>query len=427
MIGLAVYDVPAFPWLLSTLPAFSLAANQRLIVLLTFSLAVLCGIGMDILINQPADGRLRIITGIKVLFLLLVLTVTAYLVADTSTILQQHLAVYVAAQSGAFVLLLVSGTWATIYALRRGTCTTTLGISLLTIELLSVLPFAPSYNPIIRTREFYPIPSALKFLQRDRSLFRVLLPIPNVGAVYSLSDIVGYDAMTPRQLEQLVGAGSVGSMGVAALRFTHALSSQLTDLVNLKYVLQPPAAPSPAPKFQLIYDGPDGRIYQNRNVFPRAFLVSRARTCLDDTSALALIRSGKVDLRREVIIAGCPQVTAGDSVSGNLYVEHYGSQRITVHADVHSPGFLVLTDSYDRGWRVWVDGHQVPLLRADYAFRAVALDPGSHKVKFLYYPFTFIAGLALSVIALLGAVALITLGRNPERVHERYKRQLGGM
>ncbi len=411
LIGLVVYDIHPFPWLLSTLPGFSIAANERLIMLVAFSLAVLCGIGMEILINPPPDESLRIITGVELLLLLLLTIVAGCLVADVKTILQQHLTIYVAVQSGTFVVLLSVGALVSIYALRRGACGTTLGICLLTIELLSVLPFAPSYNPIIKTKEFYPITPALKYLQGDHSLFRVLLPVPNVGAVYGLSDIGGYDAMTPRQLEQLVDAtGSVGPMGNGPLQFTDGLSSQAADLVNLKYVLLPPAAPSPSPKFHLVYDGPDGRIYQNSNVFPRAFLVPGARACLDDTSALALIRSGKVDLRREVIIAGCPHVISGGSFSGTLQVEHYGPQRITVHADVQSHAFLVLTDSYDSEWRVWVDDHEVPLLRADYAFRAVALGPGSHKVKFLYHPFTVVLGLVLSIIALLGTAALISLG-----------------
>jgi hypothetical protein len=410
LIGLVVYGISPFPWLLSTLPGFSVAANQRLILLLAFSLAVLGGIGMQILINPPPDARLQIIIPIKLLCLLLLTMVASYLIADAKTILQQHLVVYVAVESLTFLLLLAAGTLVTIYALRCGACTTTLGICLLTIELLSVLPFAPSYNPIIKTKEFYPITPALKYLQRDDSLFRVLLPIPNVGVVYGLSDIVGYDSMTPRQLEQLVDAtGSLGPMGVAPLQFTDPLASQVTDLVNLKYVLLPPGAPSPGPKFRLVYNGPDGRIYQNSNVFPRAFVVSSARACLDDTSALALMRLGKVDLRREVIIAGCPRLLAGSSFSSNARVEHYGPQRITVRADVQSPAYLVLTDTYDSDWRVWVDGHEGSLLRADFAFRAVALGPGSHKVMFLYRPFAVGLGLVLSSLALLGAVALISL------------------
>src|SRR5262249_24761533 len=151
----------------------------------------------------------------------------------------------VAVQSAAFVLLFAAGTSATIYALRRGACSTTLGILLLTIEVCSVLPLASSYNPIIKTSELYPITPALKYLQRDRTLFRVLLPIPNVGAIYGLSDVIGYDGMTPRRVEQLVDiTGSVARTGSAALRFTDSLTSQITDLVNLKYVLLPPAAPT---------------------------------------------------------------------------------------------------------------------------------------------------------------------------------------
>jgi hypothetical protein len=408
LIGPVVYDVRPFPWLLSTLPGFAVAANTRLILLLAFSLAVLCGMGMEVLIKPPPDGRLRIVTGIKLLFLLLVTIVGGYLIADHKIILREHLTVYVAIQSGAFLLLITAGALVSIYVLQRGACSTTFGICLLAIELLSILSFAPSYNPIIKTKAFYPTTPALRYLQRDHSLFRVLLPVPNVGAVYGLSDIVGNDAMTPRYLEQLVDAtDSVGFLGNLSLQYTDALSSQVTDLVNIKYVLLPPAAPSPGPKFQLVYDGADGRIYRNSNVFPRAFLVSTARACLKDASALAMIRSGKVDLRRQVVIAGCPHVIPGSSPIGTVRVEHYGPQRITVRASVRSPAYLVLTDTYDREWRVWVDGSEVPLLRADYAFRAVALGPGSHKVKLLYHPFSVTLGLALSIIALLGTVLLI--------------------
>jgi len=78
-----------------------------------------------------------------------------------------------------------SSTLLTIFALRRGAFNTTLGVCLLSVELLSFLSFAPWYNPIIEAKEFYPLTPALAYLQHDQSLFRVLLPIPNVGIVYA--------------------------------------------------------------------------------------------------------------------------------------------------------------------------------------------------------------------------------------------------
>ena len=411
LTGLMVYDARPFPWILSTLPGFSIAANNRLILFLPFSLAALCGIGMEILINPPPDARSRIITGIEVSFALLLMMLTGFLIADHETILQKGLTVFVAVQCGTFLLLMTAGAFVSIYALRRGACNITLGICLLSIELVSILSFAPSYNPIIRTKDFYPITPALEYLRHDRSLFRVLLPVPNVGAVFGFSDIGGYDGMTPRHLEQLIDTGnSVGSLGNRTLLFTDDLNSPITDLVNLKYEFLPPGAPSPGPKFRLVYEGSDGQIYRNTNVFPRAFLVPHARTCLNNDTALALLRAGKIDLLNEVVIAGCYHLASGKSPYGIPEVQRYEPERVVVHVDIQSPAFLVLTDTYDAGWRVWVDGREAPLLRADYAFRAVALGPGSHKVKFLYRPLLFRAGLVLSIVALLSTFVLLSVG-----------------
>jgi hypothetical protein len=411
LIGTVVYNVRPFPWALSRLPGFSKADNIRLILVFTFSLAALCGIGMEVLIKPPPKARSRIIIGVFLLFLLLSTISIANVIADHKTILGKGLTEFVAYQCGAFALLLVAGTLITIYSLWRGTCTATLGGCLLAVEVLSILSFAPSYNPIIETNTFYPLPAALAYLQRDRSLFRVLLNVPNIGAVYGLSDIVGYDAMVPRHLEQLVDpAQSVGPMASEWLKFTDDMNSQIFDLVNLKYILLPPGAPSPGPKFRLEYDGPDSRIYRNAKVFPRAFLVSRARTCLNDDAALALVRGGKIDLENEVVIGGCRQLMSADSPQVIPEVQRYEPERVVVHANVHNAAFLVLTDTYDPGWQVWVDGREADLLVADYAFRAVALGAGSHTVVFLYRPLMFHVGLLLSIVALFGTVALFLIG-----------------
>lgn len=408
--GAAAYSVRPMPRVLSMLPGFSMAANGRLLLVLAFSMAALCGIGMEILITPPPKTQSRIIFGVKVFSLLMLAVSVAYLIEDHEEILKEGLTIFIAFQWGAFFLLLIAGTLVTIYALRRGACNRTLGSCLLAVELLSLLPFAPSYNPVINTKQFYPLTPALEQLRRDHSLFRVLLPIPNVGAVYGLSDIQGYDALTPRHVEQLADTtDSVGVYGNGGLRFTDDLDSQITDLVNLKYLLLPPGAPSPGPKFRLVYDGPDGRVYQNTKVFPRAFLVPHARTCLSDATALDLIRGGNINLQDEVVIAGCPHIASGWPLHATPVVEHYGPERVVVHADVQSPAFLVLTDTYDAGWRVWVDGREASLLRADYAFRAVALGPGSHTVKFRYRPPMFRLGLVLSIIALLGTIRLVSL------------------
>ncbi len=47
-------------------------------------------------------------------------------------------------------------------------------------------------------------------------------------------------------------------------------------------------------------------------------------------------------------------------------------------------GFLIVSDTWLPGWSATLDGQPVPLIRADYAFRAVALEAGRHEVVLSY-------------------------------------------
>ena len=64
-------------------------------------------------------------------------------------------------------------------------------------------------------------------------------------------------------------------------------------------------------------------------------------------------------------------------------------------------------DGYDPGWRASVDGRPASVLRANVAFRAVAVSAGRHVIEMVYRPPLPMAGLVLSGISLLLIVALL--------------------
>ncbi len=76
-----------------------------------------------------------------------------------------------------------------------------------------------------------------------------------------------------------------------------------------------------------------------------------------------------------------------------------------IEVDFPKDGYLVLAEMNDHGWEAFLDGERVPLLQADYAFRAVRVPAGKHVVEFLYTPLAFWAGALLSGIALLTLLA----------------------
>ncbi|MCP5041655.1 MAG: YfhO family protein, partial [bacterium] len=59
-------------------------------------------------------------------------------------------------------------------------------------------------------------------------------------------------------------------------------------------------------------------------------------------------------------------------------------------------GYLVLNDAFYPGWKAYVDGHEVEILRANSIFRAVAVAADANEVRFEYAPESFKVGLAVS-------------------------------
>ena len=84
----------------------------------------------------------------------------------------------------------------------------------------------------------------------------------------------------------------------------------------------------------------------------------------------------------------------------------------------NSPGYLVLLDSYYPGWHAYVDGKEARILAANYAFRAVEVRAGKHRVEFLYRPRSFYAGLSVTGLAIALGTAVVFRRRDVVRVRD---------
>ena len=71
---------------------------------------------------------------------------------------------------------------------------------------------------------------------------------------------------------------------------------------------------------------------------------------------------------------------------GSVRIANYRNTEVTLEADSPDGGFLVLNDL----WHPWsfaeVDGKPAEILRANVLFRAVAVAPGGHTVRFRFRP-----------------------------------------
>jgi hypothetical protein len=156
-------------------------------------------------------------------------------------------------------------------------------------------------------------------------------------------------------------------------------------------------------KFSLVYDR-EVKVYRNNEVLPRAFVVNRAEVFTDKDAILDRLSQQDFDASKSVILE---KSTSGGASAANpaaqatpVAFDRYEPNYIRMHSTLAQPGWLVLTDTYYPGWRVWIDGEEGRILPADYIFRAVALKPGSHVVEFIYRPTSFLLGLVISISAI---------------------------
>jgi hypothetical protein len=147
------------------------------------------------------------------------------------------------------------------------------------------------------------------------------------------------------------------------------------------------------------------RLFRVPDPLPRAYVVAGVRVATSTAAYQALVDPA-FDPAAELVLPTGPSAPADPELRGEAEVRERGHDRLLVEARLDRPGFLVLTDAYDPGWRATADGRDVEVRRANVGFRALALPAGRHRVELLYRPRSVTAGLAASAVSLAGLLVL---------------------
>jgi hypothetical protein len=131
--------------------------------------------------------------------------------------------------------------------------------------------------------------------------------------------------------------------------------------------------------------------------------VNEALWASSSPEALRRFVSPSFDGRRQVVLEGDPSrrpaPTAAARGPATVEWRHDGPDEIGLTVASQQPGWLVLLDGWDKGWKATVNGRATEVMRADYNFRAVAVPAGTSTVDFSYRPTSVTVGGWVTVLS----------------------------
>ncbi len=415
-IALGGYTI-VFGWFYQAVPALSgIRAPARYIFVFDFGLAALAAFGLHRLMRDDEKNKALLagvlrwapwVLGAIVFFLLPLFFYAVILSQDKDAVIFARAS---AAANGAvfFAGLLLAGfllLWARQRHRLSGTLLGILALALVFFDLAS-LGSNVDVGQDDPTRGF-DHPAIVAFLKTDVDLYRIdsrtgiwHLWQPDTSLLNQIFDVAG--VVNPLTLADYQ-------------RFLDSLPDRTTplyDFLNAKYVIAAKDVVLDWEKFAPVFDeDPALNVYLNRRSLPRVQMVYDVVAAPSHEAAFEALQAPSFDPATSVVLESAARSEAppAASIPATIGFDDYEINRLVLTVDnpQEAPGYLVLSEVWHPGWQATVDGLAAPILRANYAFRAVAIPPGRHQVTMIYRPPGWPAGIAVTAAT---AVIVLLLG-----------------
>ncbi|MFT3711622.1 MAG: YfhO family protein [Archangium sp.] len=255
------------------------------------------------------------------------------------------------------------------------------------------------------------VPPALKervpdWERRENELM-VLLGAPASGALYGLPSSQFYLVGVTRRVFDVSRATRDQSY-LWRLRLSQVFGAN----VRLQMLTSPPQ-----PNTLAVDEDLGAAVVRLPDALPRAYVAFAATPVEEDVQVVRLNAGFQAGL--EVLVApgdtlGIAPLTAQPRAPVPVAI-HRGVDRITADVTVDAAGLLVLNEAWAPGWRATRDGQPLQLVPANHAVMAVAVQPGTQHVEFVYETPGLRAGAALTVASALSLMAWAALRRTRRR------------
>jgi hypothetical protein len=206
--------------------------------------------------------------------------------------------------------------------------------------------------------------------------------------------IGGYSAVRPKRIQQL---------------FDYQIAKnnlEVLNMLNVKYVIQTDKEGKESPIIN-----PDA----NGN----AWFVSKVELVKStdaEMKALDKFNSKEVAIVNEDEFQAIKNKTFAKDSTATITLDSYQSNNLKYTSNNSSEGLAVFSEMYyEKGWKALIDGKETPIMRADYALRAIVVPAGKHSIEFKFEPEVVKTGGTITLISCIGMLFLLIGGVYFER------------
>ncbi len=415
---LLAYQSP-LSWALFALriPVLSTSAASRIILLFSFSLAVLSAFGADQLLSDWKEriwkrrigffltGPVIVLCIVGFLYLIRPLPVDRLSVAKRNIMLP---GLFLIASSGIGALGFIS----------RRRLATGLFVALIGISAFDSWRFASKWMPFGEKNLVFPDTKVVAFLRENIDHGKLFGNLGNeVGSYYGLGLIEGYDAMYQGRYGEFVNGlsnGIVTQSGPSVVQFDRnaRYGLQALQLMGVKYISHKLADGRSVwtfphwlypDEFVSRFRDEHYEVFEYVKAFPPVFMASGYVVEADPQNIIRTLFDSKFDRRERLVLERSIMGMPGEGPSEAI-IKQSSPNKLVVATSSEADKLLFRSQVFDSGWRVWVDGKPAELLRADFDFQAVFVPKGTHTVEFRYWP----SAMTYGIIAAIAGIGLLT-------------------
>ena len=302
------------------------------------------------------------------------------------------------ARTDAFrALLIVAATFALLWLLVKSKLKATAVVVLLgAITLIDLWNVDKRYlnddrfaDNLQLTRQFNPEREVDKLILMDKDpnyrVFDITTnPFADARTSYFHKSIGGYHAAKLMRYQELIER-----------QFSAAINEDVLDMLNTRYLITA--------------DNENNQRIQRRNTAAgNAWFVERVTLVSSNEEEMEAINA--FDPLKEAFIHEEFKPMLDESrlsrpENASIELTSYRPDHLVYEYSVPRDALAVFSEIwYDKGWKAFVDGEELPILRANYVLRALQLPGGNHKVEFKFEPRSYHLG---ETISLIGSIVLL--------------------